>query len=92
MHTYLCRRLALAPLIVALGLAGCAVAAKVDAREHYQQSLANYRVCLTAHPDNAKACESQRLIMEADERAYNDLTAGAQQGATRAHNIVIQNR
>jgi len=64
------RILAIAASCVALG--GCAVAARWDANEHYRESLANYRTCLAINAP--QACEGTRLTMEADERAFNDMS------------------
>ena len=47
-----------------LALAGC------------QKTVADYRACLDAHPWELKACDGKRLAMEAEERAYNNLSAG----------------
>jgi hypothetical protein len=63
-------------LFITLFLAGCGIAAKVDARNDYQGSVENYKQCLAAHPSAAKECEGLRLAMEADERKYNNLSAG----------------
>jgi hypothetical protein len=71
--------LAMKPTLVVLGafaLAGCGIAARVDARAEYQKSVADYRACLDAHPWELKACDGNRLAMEAEERAYNNLSAG----------------
>ena len=54
-----------------LGVGGCGTAAKVDAgqvRLDYQSSVADYRKCLTGFPNNPKACEAKRLIVETYER------------------------
>ena len=54
-----------------LGVGGCGTAAKVDAgqvRLDYQSSVADYRKCLAAFPNNPKACEGRRLIVETNER------------------------
>jgi hypothetical protein len=50
-----------------LGVGGCGTAAKVDAgqvRLDYQSSVADYRQCLAGFPNNPKACEAKRLIVE----------------------------
>jgi len=54
-----------------LGLGGCGTATKIDAgqvRLDYQSSVADYRKCLAAFPNNPKACEAKRLIVETNER------------------------
>jgi hypothetical protein len=63
-------------IMPAFALAGCAVAAKIDARNDYQASRAQYKDCLAQHAARPHACEGLRLAMEADERAYNDLNGG----------------
>jgi hypothetical protein len=55
--------------------AGSPVAAERDARLHYEASVANYRNCLAANPSNVNACQVQRLTMETDERAFNNMSA-----------------
>jgi uncharacterized protein YceK len=59
-----------------LALVGCGIVAKIDARTEYQKTVADYRACLDAHPWELKACDGKRLAMEAEERAYNNLSAG----------------
>jgi hypothetical protein len=45
--------------------------AKVDALpSELQKSIAECRACVDANGRRAKACEAQRLSMEAEERAY----------------------
>ena len=54
-----------------LGAGGCGTAAKGDAgqvRLDYQSSVADYRQCLAGFPNNPKACEAKRLIVETNER------------------------
>jgi hypothetical protein len=63
-------------VLCALMLGGCSIAAKIDARTEYQKTVADYRACLDAHPWELKACDGKRLAMEAEERAYNNLSAG----------------
>src|SRR5262249_16875887 len=75
-----------------VGVAGGGIAAKGDARQNYQRSLADYRECLVANTANVSACEGKRLIMEADERAFNNMAAGIQEGGNRAANIIVQGR
>jgi hypothetical protein len=73
-------------------LGGCGVAARVDARNDYQSSAANYKACLSANPSTPKNCESFRLIMETDERKYNDLSAGLNPGSQRIDTVTVLNR
>jgi len=66
-------------VIAALGLlTGCGVAAKVEARHEYQQSLADYKQCLRTRP--VPECEGLRRAVNADERAYNSMSAGIANG------------
>lgn len=83
---------AIACVLLMLAISGCGIAAKVNARSDYQKSLAAYKVCLGANSSNVIACEAQRLAMEADERAYNDFTAGIQLGGTRSLTIDQRSR
>ena len=78
-------------VLCTLALGGCGIAAKVDARTQYQKSVAEYSDCVNANPNDPKACDGKRLAMEADERAYNNLSAGVNQGNTTA-NINVQSR
>jgi hypothetical protein len=60
-----------ATAVCVLGVGGCGTPAKVDAgqvRLDYQSSVADYRKCLAAFPNNPKACEAKRLIVETNER------------------------
>jgi hypothetical protein len=78
-----------APLV--LILSGCGYAAKIETRRNYEQSTANYRACVTANSANPQVCEGKRLAMEADERAYNNMTAPLSNGVGTA-NINTQSR
>lgn len=75
----------------ALLLAGCAVVAVRDASQQYQQSLVAYKACLGANAVNPRACEAQRLVLEADERAYTNRVA-ATFGDNSTRNVNIQSR
>ena len=68
------------------------LAARIDARNDYQASEANYKVCLTANPSSPQTCEGLRLAMEADERKYNNLSAGLHPGSQGAATLTILNR
>jgi hypothetical protein len=80
-------------IIIVIGLsgtlAGCGIAAKVDARNEYRGSVAAYKECLATHAP--KDGEGQRLAMEADERQYDNLAAGITNGGNHTSNINIQN-
>lgn len=80
----------LSGLTMTAALAGCGVSARVDARQEYQQSAANYKACLASSP--AQACEGQRLAMEIDERKYNNLSAGANPDGPRSGTLTVINR
>jgi hypothetical protein len=82
----------LAILVLALGLAACAIAARNEARTDYRSSVDDYKQCLAAHPSAPQQCEGLRLAMEADERKYNNLSAGLTPGSQRSSNVTIMNR
>ena len=64
-------------LLGALSLCGCANSpiATSHARLAYDQSVTDYRACLSANQTNVRACDGKRLLMETDERSYNNHTA-----------------
>jgi hypothetical protein len=78
--------------LCALGLAGCGIAAKVGARANYQKSVEDYRACLDANANNLRACDGKRLAMEAEERVYNNMSAGVTQGGNSTANVIVQSR
>jgi hypothetical protein len=78
--------------LLALPLAGCGLAAKVESRQDYQASEAQYKACLTANPATPQNCEGLRLAMEADERKYNNLSAGINPGSQTTRNVTVLNR
>jgi hypothetical protein len=78
--------------LFALPLVGCGIAAKVESRNEYQDSAANYKNCLNANPATPKNCEGLRLAMETDERKYNNLSAGINPGSQTSANITVLNR
>jgi hypothetical protein len=73
-------------------LAGCAVAAKMEARNDYKASADQYKACLTANPSAPQNCEGLRLAMETDERKFNNMGAAMDPGAQRSQNVTILNR
>ena len=84
-------------VLSALAVAGCVTTdttgttgttAKVDMPSELRKSIAEYRACVDAN-GRVKACEAQRLSMEAEERAY--FSSGTQ-GGTSASNVNIQSR
>ena len=82
----------IAIIALPLALAECGVAARVESRGEYQQSAANYKSCLATNPAAPQNCESLRLIMETDERKYNNLSAGLNPGSQGANTVTILNR
>lgn len=63
-------------LVSVVSLAGCSAHRWVsanDARHRYVESMAAYRACLSENAANPGACESQRLVMESNEREYGML-------------------
>jgi hypothetical protein len=45
--------------------------AQEDARRDYDKSVTEYRTCLAANQSNARACEGQKNIMDANERVLS---------------------
>ena len=82
-------------VLSALAAPGCGTTgttAKVDALpSELQKSIAEYRACVDANGTRVKACEAQRLAMEAEERAYFNRSSSTQDG-TSASNVNIQGR
>jgi hypothetical protein len=66
---------------------GCGIAAKVDARNNMQQSLAAYKACLAQHPQEVKACDANKLAYDADMKAYRATSAGIQPGYNSTINV-----
>lgn len=79
-------------VVLALPLAACGIGAKVEARNEYQSSAENYKQCLVANPSMPQQCEGLRLAMEADERKYNNMSAGISPGSQSSSNVTILNR
>src|SRR5271155_699750 len=71
-------------LAVALAglVAGCGIAAKVNARNDMEASKSAYKACLAEHPKDPAACEGPREAYEADLAAYRATSAGLRPGAT----------
>lgn len=73
----------IALVLLVLPLAGCGMIAgvqRIDSGLIYRQSQAKYRDCLQAAP-NPHSCEREKLVMEADERAFTTTNAGYGGGA-----------
>ena len=82
----------IALLALGLALSSCGIAAKVESRNDYQASAANYKACLTENAASPDRCEGYRLAMETDERKYNAMSAGIVRGAQRTNTVTILNR
>lgn len=52
-------------------LSGCGLQARNNARATYDDSRNDYKACLAKHQPSM--CESQRLAMEADRQAYENV-------------------
>ena len=79
-------------VLYCITLAGCGVAARVDARNDYQTSSANYKACLASNPSTPQNCEGLRLAIETDERKYNAFSAGLNPGSQSAGTVTVLNR
>ena len=44
-----------------------------ETRQRYAQSIADYRVCLTANQTDTQPCEAKRLVMEKNETDLDQL-------------------
>jgi hypothetical protein len=78
-------------LFFALSLCGCILAVNVDVvRNNYLRSLAEYRACLDANPGDVQPCEDKRLAMEANERAYTNMSAGIAPGGFAPNNDTVE--
>jgi len=44
-----------------------------ETRQRYVQSIADYRVCLTANQTDTQPCEAKRLVMEKNETDLDQL-------------------
>jgi hypothetical protein len=63
---------AAAVLVVASMLVGGCTSA-VTLRNDMQNSKIAYKSCLESNPGNSKACETQRLMFQADVDAYSSI-------------------
>ena len=70
---------------LAICLVGCGPAR--EALVEYRNSAENYKTCVSAK--GPTACETERLLMETDERKFNNIGA-AVSGNSTANNINIQ--
>ena len=80
--------IALALMAAAVGLGGCGIAAKVNARNEMTQTEAAYKACLAQHPGNSSACDAARLAYEADLQVYRATSAGVQPGRSDTVNVI----
>ena len=69
-------------VVIAGMVAGCGIAAKVNARNDMEASKAAYKTCLWVHSQDVTACEALREAYEADIVAYRATSAGNRPGAT----------
>jgi hypothetical protein len=67
-------------------LGGCA---QREARLEYQTSTENYKACVVAK--GPPACETERVLMETDERKYTNIGAGME-GQAVGVNVNVQKR
>jgi hypothetical protein len=73
--------------LTCLFVAGCGVAAKMQARNEMMQSEATYKACLAEHPDNISACAGARAAYETDLQMFRATSAGIKPG--RSDNLDI---
>jgi hypothetical protein len=72
----------------ALTLAGCAGPVK-EARLEYQDSAERYKACVAAK--GPSGCETERVIMETDERKYTNIGSSVN-GNSNSSNVTVQRR
>lgn len=53
----------------------------------YEQSVADYRACLTANPNHPAACESKREAMDAQEHLWTDLRCSTYGGGPMCNTV-----
>jgi len=80
--------------IVLAGCPGSPIAMQKDARIRYEQSVEDYRACLSANGTNVAACENKRLIMETDEHALSTISASlpGSMSSSSSSTVTIQGR
>jgi hypothetical protein len=91
-RTKLLAAMTLAGCVLLGGCAGSPMARQREALEHFNQSSAEYRNCLTANESNPSACEGKRLIKEADEKTLNGISSVYHVDITGAVNVSSQRR
>ncbi len=69
-------------LALAVGVTGCGVAAKVNARNDMEQSKSAYKTCLVQNAGDIGRCHGYKLAYDADMRAYRATSAGIRNGYT----------
>jgi len=83
------KKLALITVMVG-SLCGCGIAAKVQARQAYQQATTNYDNCLMANQNDVDACNADKQIMLSNEDEYNSLAAGIEPEGVHTLNMNSQ--
>lgn len=81
----------IAVLLLATSLAGCGIAAKVDARNDMMQSRQLYKSCLIQNPSNPAACAGLKAAYQADMQAYRATSAGIMRGRNDTVNVTTTN-
>lgn len=74
-------------LFLAVGLAGCAIAALNDAEVERDRAYVDYRTCLKKNPPTA--CESQRLIYEAALVRYESIRRRVQNAPPPPPGVIL---
>lgn len=64
---------------------GCALAAKIRARDDMEASKVDYKNCLRANSETPQKCDSLKAMYEADLKAYRQTTNAMRNG------IVVDN-
>ena len=64
----------------------------MQVRDHYVQSLNDYRARLAANGANTQACEGKRVLMETDEHVLNWMSGSTANDANVNANVTIRNR
>lgn len=74
-------------MAICLALAGCGVAAKVNARNEMMQSESAYKACLAQNPQSIHACNASQAAFDADMRMYRATSAGLMPGTNNTINV-----
>jgi hypothetical protein len=73
-----------------LGCAGSPIAVQREAQARYANSARNYRIRLTENSSSVKACEGLPLAMEANERAFNNMSASLPADFSGTRSVKVQ--